>query len=115
MPLEPLTHWKSFRLCRATFTSYNVGVKRAVRMTILFLVALVTLLYVGDWLVLRLRSDPYGSVVIQHYYAIAQKTGRIQLQYDRTYSQQCTRSLLPHASLEPCWYLRRHSEQWTKI
>ncbi len=73
------------------------------------------MVYAGDWLVLRLRSHPYDSVTVQHYYAIAQKNGRIDLQYDRTYAQQCTRSLFPHAGLKPCWYLRRHTEQWTKI
>lgn len=89
--------------------------KRAALIVSAFLVALLALVYAGDWLVLRLLSNPYDTVAIQHYYAIAQKTGRIELQYDRTYTQQCTRTLFPHSGLQPCWYLRRHSEQWTKI
>lgn len=79
------------------------------------LIAASAALYIGDWLMLVMRSNPYESVSIQHYYAIEQKNGRIELRYDRSYSQQCTRSLFPHFELDPCWYLRRHTEQWTKI
>jgi hypothetical protein len=90
-------------------------VKRVVLIAGALLVAFLAVVYAGDWFLLRLRSNPYDSVTIQHYYAIAQKTGRIELQYDRTYSQQCPRSLFPHRGLQPCWYVRRHTEQWTKI
>jgi hypothetical protein len=90
-------------------------VKRLALIAIGSLVAFVVLLYLGDWGFVCVRSQPYDSVTVQHYYAVTQKTGRIDLQYDRTYSQQCTRSLFPHRGLQPCWYLRRHTEQWTKI
>ncbi|HEU5401409.1 MAG TPA: hypothetical protein VFU86_08635 [Terriglobales bacterium] len=79
------------------------------------LIAVTAVLYAGDWLVLRFRSRPFDTVTVQHYYAIEQKSGRIELRYDRTSAQQCTRSLFPHRALQPCWFLRRHTEQWTKI
>lgn len=89
--------------------------KRFALLVLAWLLAVSAALYLGDWLILRLRPSPYETVTIQHYYAIAQKTGRIDLQYDRTYTQQCARSLFPHADMQPCWYLRRHTEQWTRI
>jgi hypothetical protein len=76
---------------------------------------IAAVLYLGDGLILRLRSQPYETVTVQHYFAIAQKTGKVQLQFDRTYDQPCAKSLFPHAGRPPCWYLKRHTEQWTRI
>ncbi len=89
--------------------------KNAVLVAAVLLVGLVAVVYCADWAGLHLRSNPYDSVTVQHYFAIPQKTGKVELHYDRTYNQTCARSLFPHSGYQPCWYLRRHTEQWTTI
>jgi hypothetical protein len=90
-------------------------VKRLALIATASVIAFAAILYLGDSLVLHFRANRYDAVAIQRYYAIAQKTGHIELQYDHTFTEQCTRSMFPHAGLQPCWYLRRHAELWTKI
>jgi hypothetical protein len=90
-------------------------VKRFAAIALAWLIAVSAAMYVGDWSIFRLRAHPSENVSVQHYYAIAQKTGRIDLQYDRAYTQPCARSLFPHDGMQPCWYLKRHAEQWTNI
>jgi len=72
-----------------------------------------------DFGLFRLRltanRNPYGSVVVSHYYAVQQKNGKTQFIFDPPAPQTCVNALYPHADLEPCWYLRRHPEQRTNI
>ena len=35
--------------------------------------------------------------------------------YDRDIDRPCANTLFPHSGYPPCWYLRRHKEQQTKI
>jgi hypothetical protein len=80
-----------------------------------FLVVLLILLYLGDTLALHLRHDPYSTITIQHYFLIKPKNNKYEAQYDRDIDQPCSNSLFPHSGYPPCWYLRRHTEQKTKI
>jgi hypothetical protein len=72
-----------------------------------------------DFGLLRLRvalnREPYGSVVVSHYYAVQQKNGKTQFIFDPPAAQTCVNALYPHAGMQPCWYLRRHPEQRTNI
>jgi hypothetical protein len=79
---------------------------------ILFVVAAaLCLLYAGDWVSVRYRSEPFGAVQVRRYYAIPQKDGRTQFTFDKPENQSCVQSLFPHLGLTPCWYLRRHPVQ----
>ena len=77
---------------------------------IAILVSLVVL-YLADYLALRLRRQPLGSVTIQRYDAIAQKNGKTEFDFEDPITQTCVHSLFPHMASQPCWYLSRHSEQ----
>jgi len=88
---------------------------RLVARTLLGVLAFALVSYMGDALILQLRSSPRSTVAVQHYFAIRQKTGKVELQYDRSYDQPCVNSLFPHFGEPPCWYLRRHTEQQTVI
>lgn len=72
-----------------------------------------------DFVVFRVRvatnRNPYGSVVVNHYYAVLQKNGKTQFIFDPPQPEPCVNALFPHSGSPPCWYLSRHPEQRTDI
>ena len=86
---------------------------------VLFILGTATLTFGVDFGLFRLRvasnREPYGSVVVSHYYAVLQKSGKTQFIFDPPAPQTCVNALYPHAGMQPCWYLRRHPEQRTNI
>jgi hypothetical protein len=80
---------------------------------------LAALTYGLDFAVFRARAamnrNAYGSVTVNHYYAILQKNGKTQLIFDPPQAQTCVHALFPHGGWIPCWYLSRHSDQRTDI
>ena len=87
--------------------------------TVLIALGSGALAYSVDFCVFRVRvatkRDPYGSIVVSHYYAVLQKNGKTQFTFDPPQPENCVNSLFPHSGLSPCWYLRRHPEQRTEI
>jgi len=77
------------------------------------------LAYGLDFAVFRLRAathrDAYGTVVVNHYYAVLQKNGKTALTFDPPQPETCVNALFPHAGSLPCWYLSRHPDQRTDI
>lgn len=75
-------------------------------------VACAAVLYLGDYLVLRLRgTGGYDSVQVDVVYQIPQKGNKAEYVPQGVQSQACVRSLFPHDGNRPCWYLRRHTTQ----
>ena len=99
--------------------SLRVQLKRAFLATILTVVGAAALAFVLDYAVLRLRIalnwNPYGSVTVDHYYAVQQKNGKTKFIFDPPAPQTCVHALFPHLGWLPCWYLSRHPEQRTDI
>jgi len=87
--------------------------------TVLVVLGTALLAYGVDFAVLRIRvaanRTPYGSVVVNHYYAILQKNGKTQFIFEPPQAETCVNALFPHYGMQPCWYLRRHPEQRTNI
>ncbi|HTT19072.1 MAG TPA: hypothetical protein VMG82_09005 [Candidatus Sulfotelmatobacter sp.] len=86
---------------------------------VLFLLGTAALTFAVDFGVFRLRvasnRNPYGSVVVSHYYAVQQKNGKTQFIFEPPAPYTCVNALYPHAGMPPCWYLQRHPEQRTSI
>ena len=93
--------------------------RRLFLLTVLGLAGLAALVFGLDYTVFRIRAatnrNPYGSVTVNHYYAIAQKNGKTNLIFDPPQAQPCVNALFPHAGDLPCWYLSRHPDQRTDI
>ena len=75
---------------------------------------------VVDWSLITLIQNHstavrYGSVTVNHYYAVLQKNGKTQFIFDPPQAQTCVHALFPHGGWLPCWYLSRHPEQRTDI
>jgi len=97
----------------------GVRLRRSFFATILALAAAVALAFVVDFLIFRIRVaanwNPYGSVTVDHYYAVAQKSGKTEFMFDPPQAQPCSHSLFPQSGYQPCWYLSRHPEQRTNV
>jgi hypothetical protein len=94
-------------------------VKRGLRISVLVLAGLAAGVDCGDYVVFRVRVagnwNPYGSVTVEPYYAVAQKSGKTQFMFQEPQPQTCIHALIPHSGYSTCWYLSRHPEQRTDI
>jgi hypothetical protein len=94
-------------------------VQRISLRAILALIVTAALVFTVDYAVFRFRAatnrNAYGSVTVNHYYAVLQKNGKTQFIFDPPQAETCVNALFPHAGLTPCWYLRRYPEQRTNI
>jgi hypothetical protein len=97
----------------------RVRLRRIFVAAILTVVGTALLAYGLDYAVFRIRAatnrNAYGSVTVNHYYAVLQKNGKTQFIFDPPQVQTCVNALFPHAGWLPCWYLSRHPEQRTDI
>ena len=87
---------------------------RSIAVTLASLAGVLLALYVGDYIFLRLRiqrGNAFASVTVRRYYAVPQKSGKIEFLQAEPQDQTCVRSLFPHNGDAPCWYVRRHTEQ----
>jgi hypothetical protein len=91
-----------------------------VRRALVLLVALVAVVFAGDYVAVRLRAafprlgSTFGSVQMERLYAIPLKSGRTEYELDARQPEvtvQCVHALFPHLGYSPCWYLGRNSEK----
>jgi len=87
--------------------------------TIAIVAGIAALAYCLDYAIFRIREatshDAYGSVTVNHYYAVLLKNGKTQFIFAPPQAQTCVNALFPHVGWLPCWYLRRHPDQRTDI
>jgi hypothetical protein len=97
----------------------GIRLRRMFVFAILVLLATVALTFGVDFLIFRIRVaanwNPYGSVVVDHYYAVGEKSGKTEFMFDPPQPQPCSHSLFPQSGYQPCWYLTRHPEQRTNV
>ena len=88
--------------------------KRAVIGIVVALVAA----FIVDYAVLRAKmmfpklGAATGTVQMTRLYAIAQKNGRTEYEFDANQPEvtmPCVRSLFPHMGNSPCWYLQQNA------
>ena len=74
----------------------------------------LTALYLGDYAVAK--SKPLGSVVVRPFYAIHQKSGKVEFDYSvPPETESCVASVLPHLGSNPCWYVTKHTTKRIEI
>lgn len=97
----------------------GVRLRRIFFVAIFALAATVAVAFGIDFLIFRIRVaanwNPYGSVVVDHYYAVGEKSGKTEFMFDPPQAQPCSHSLFPQSGYQPCWYLSRHPEQRTNV
>ena len=94
-------------------------IRRGLIVSAIGLFGLICLLYVGDYARLRYEiaknHEPFGSIKVQHYYAVKLKSGKLEYYFDTPQMQQCSHSLFPQMGYTPCWYLQRQADKGTNI
>jgi len=99
--------------------SLRARLRRIFIAVILGALGTAALVYGLDFAIFRLRAvthrNAYGSVVVNHYYAVLQKNGKTSLTFDPPQAETCVNALFPHSGWLPCWYLSRHPDQRTDI
>lgn len=93
--------------------------KRSVLQVLLGIMCAGALLYGGDWAVFRIRlargAGALGSVTVNAYYAVPEKNGRTEYDFQSSGPQACANAIFPHVGYLPCWYLRKHPDQEIKL
>jgi hypothetical protein len=89
-----------------------VKMKRLWARILQLLLALMVVLYLGDWIGLRVRAQTTSTVQVQQFLRTPLKGQKEEFDYMGTVDQPCVRSLFPHNSQSPCWWLERHKISW---
>ena len=76
------------------------------------LLAGAVVLYLGDWLILLVRPQTGSSVQVEQFLRSPLKGHKEEFDYMGTVPQPCFRTLFPHDSQLPCWWLQHHKIQW---
>ncbi|HZR66419.1 MAG TPA: hypothetical protein VFA85_14840 [Terriglobales bacterium] len=75
--------------------------------------------YAVDYLLWRYKittgKNAYQTLTVQYYYAIGEKNGKIEYDYQPPQPEACVNALFPHAGSNPCWYERKHTEKAIEI
>jgi nitrate/nitrite-specific signal transduction histidine kinase len=91
-----------------------VKMKRLWGRILQLLLAVMVVLYLGDWIALRVRAQTQASstVQVQQFLRTPLKGQKEEFDYMGTVDQPCVHSLFPHNSETPCWWLERHKIRW---
>ena len=79
------------------------------------LVVLLGLLYVGDWVVLRVRvshGTAYRVIPVNQFLATPLKGNKVEYDLMGTVPVSCSRSIFPQQGNPACWWLEKHTSQW---
>jgi hypothetical protein len=78
------------------------------------LLAILVVLYLGDWIILRVRTGAQASnsVPVEQFLRTPLKGQKEEFDYMGTIAEPCVPALFPHQSEAPCWWLERHKIQW---
>jgi hypothetical protein len=89
--------------------------RRVISRALVGLIAAGAPAYAADYAILRFRIwrklDPYGSVTVQVYYAVPQKNGKMEYDFQSSEEETCVKSIFPHLGNRPCWYARTHRDR----
>lgn len=88
--------------------------KKKLWLVLRLLIALVIVVYLMDWAVLRIRmvrGTAYDTVQVDQYLSTPLKGNKAEYDYLGTTTVTCSRSIFPHGAA-PCWWRNRHKAVW---
>lgn len=93
--------------------------RKVAALSLIVLISVCVFVYAVDYVIWRYKlatgHAPYGTVMVQFYYAIEEKSGKTEYDYQPPQPDTCVNSLFPHSGYAPCWYQRKHTEKVIKI
>lgn len=85
-------------------------------MRVLLTVASVSIVaYAVDFAVYKVRGSPYSTVAVSQFMSIPLKGQKTEDDFLGTSDVSCAVALFPHGGQDPCWHLRRNSNQWENV
>jgi hypothetical protein len=91
------------------------GWGRRLGQLVIVMVVLLGMLYVGDWVAMRIRiakGTAYGVVEVNQFLATPLKGNKVEYDLVGTVQVTCSRSIFPQKGNPACWWLERHKSQW---
>jgi hypothetical protein len=95
--------------------SLRVRAGRWAERALIGVLGISAVVYLGDWAIFALRSNPQDQVVVTNYLTVPLKGNKTEFDYQGTQTVPCARAIFSQEGLTPCWYLRRHTSQEHKI
>lgn len=86
-------------------------VKRIITGVLIELMVALSLLYVGDWAIWRIRvvrGGGMGTVSVETIIVTPLKGNKEEYDWGGTSDVDCSRSIFPHAGSGACWWLQTH-------
>lgn len=100
-------------------TEFQKSLKKIIVNIFAAIVAIAALSYAFDYLYWRVRvaagRSPYDTVTVQYYYAIGEKNGKTEYDFQPPQQETCVNALFPHSGFSPCWYERKHTEKAIRV
>ena len=84
---------------------------RWLQRVLVVLAAAFVVIYAGDWAVFKLRGSPTSKVAVNRYVTIPLKGNKQEFDYLGSIDAPCSISIFSQAGQDPCWQLRRNSNQ----
>ena len=88
------------------------GMKRILSWALVGIIGTLSVLYVGDWAVWRVRvalGGGMGQVTVNTILVTPLKGNKEEYDWDGTTDADCSRSIFPQAGSGACWWLQRHN------
>jgi hypothetical protein len=89
--------------------------KRWLLRVIVVLMAGFVVIYIGDWVIFKLRGSPMSKVTVSQFQTVPLKGTKVEYDYLGTSDVPCSQSLFPQGGQSPCWQLRRNPNQNTSL
>jgi len=91
--------------------------KRVLLLAVKYFLGFVLIVYAADWVVWHIRAERQtglGTMQVDQFLGTPLKGQKEEYDFMGTVQEQCARSIFPHDSNPPCWWLSRHRTQWEK-
>jgi hypothetical protein len=79
------------------------------------IIIVLVVVYVVDYAWLRVRVarglEAFDTLQVETVDQVPQKGNKAEYIPEAPQNQTCVRSMFPHLGDQPCWYLRRHTQQ----
>jgi hypothetical protein len=81
----------------------------------LVLAAATVAAYAVDSVVYFARGSPSSTVTVNQFMGVPLKGHKEEYDYLGAVETPCAVALFPHNGQDPCWHLRRNSNQWENL
>jgi hypothetical protein len=88
---------------------------RWVLKSVVGLLIVAAVICVGDFGIFKLRGSPAETVTVSLFVSAPLKNNKIELDFTGQEQWACSKTLfpvlLPQPGMQPCWYLKKHTNQ----